>query len=223
MIIIELLRDYLFLLTALAAGLIGYRYYNRPFRILVLMVIVSLAVELAGRYMRVSGLSNLDLYYYYLLVEGLLQWLVAMYYFERKQAGGVLWISLAAFVGIWGYELVQSNFEAFADAHLMQSILLVVFYLIMLLRVINQPKAMALRGNPYFWLSLGFVIYNAGSIPCWAMFGHLHPDVKTAEQLYVSINNPLAAIQYMMMAISFYLYYRNARREARQEKQIVAS
>jgi hypothetical protein len=223
MIISEIITNYLFQVTAVITGVIGFRYFNRVFRLLVVLVVASLLANIIGRYIRLARVSNLDLYYGYLLLEAILQWLVALYYFKDRRSSIIISIAFLAFLGCWGFEAMQNNFEAFADAHLMECILLVVLYLVILLRSIHQPKAHALRSNPYFWLSLGIIIYKAGAIPCWAMFGHLKPDPKTAEQLFVLINNPLTAVQDLMMAISFYLYYRNARREAMQEKQIVAS
>ncbi len=197
---------------AFCAGLITLRILNKGFRIVWLQVFIAFAVEITAYCLRKYGWYNVWMYNLYLPLDcGLL--LLAAYYFHKARR--VIYLSgFAIFLTVWVYFLLKNDINYFQQvSYAIDSLLLLGFYLYVL-----YCKVIGYRGSvttlPFFWLSLGILLFYGCNAPYFFMLDRLTLVCSREESNYVeAILKILSNIRYLLIAYSFFLYYFQNRKE----------
>lgn len=142
---------------------------------LVVLLGIESVVECVGAYTSTQGIRNSPIFNAYVLVEFvLLLWLV---FRLRPQWRTALGAALVMGVGVWALSFWRRGNAhfMFTDAIMVISLLLAVFFLVLLWQLAETSDEPLTRRS-HFWLFLGLVVY----------FGALFPIIGPLEYLWAS-------------------------------------
>lgn len=175
---LQLLRYGLMCATVLFAFINGLRIpgpRGPVYGPLVVMLGIESVVECVGAYTSLNGIRNNPMFNAYVLVEFvLLLWLV---FRLRPHWRTALGAALVLGVGAWALSFGRRGNAhfMFTDAIMVMSLLLAVFFLVLLWQLAESSDEPLTRRS-HFWLFLGLVIY----------FGALFPIIGPLEYLWDS-------------------------------------
>jgi len=206
---VGLYKFYISLLFLLAL-LTGYRFrqYDKATRMMGLLVFLSLATELTGRY--ITPKSNHLVYNVSCMVEWVL---VCLYFnyaitaFEVKRLGWYFAIG-GIFFGIYNFSYLQP-IDRIGSIFLYMECLgisLMSFYAIYSFILIDDDNLKPQR-KVHYWLPFILVFYQCGSLWSWMVHNYyVRLEKETAMHLLHVLLISISTITYGGLATVFYLY-----------------
>jgi low affinity Fe/Cu permease len=183
------------------------RYLSRPYKLVVLQVVIALFTETTGRYIAVVlHQYNIWLFNIYWLVDfGLLcsaGYLLAQNKTQKKLIPYAAGVTIAVLIVTM---LMQGIHLQPTLAASLMNIVLVYIYLGIMSATIHTRKLWMQSG---FWLSISVISFSACTIPFYSIYNYLLANDLPALGRLFQIVTALNVIRYPLVAISLYLYGR---------------
>lgn len=206
--------------SAIFLGILAFRKLDRFFRVLLLQVMVwSLFyvfshVITSYQKAHLLPIDNRWLMNIHLIVEtGLL--LIAAWFILPKMLRTVLPIgAFSFFLIVFGIQVGNQGFEDYLNyADVAECIVITLVFSIVLF-TFGQQGRVPFWASPEKWACLGILLYFACSVPYVSMMGYLereNPEVNTF--LYYLISGVLANVRYFLLALAYWMIYRNAKKQ----------
>ncbi|RZK59085.1 MAG: hypothetical protein EOO91_06210 [Pedobacter sp.] len=184
-------------------------------KLLIPYLLLAFSIETAGLYLRTHGISNLELYNGFLILENLM---ISYFFFNlfKPYAVKVKWLIgwLGVFFTLYIIEIVYSDFKDFVS--ITASIMSVVFVLASLyfyyLKLKDESYEPLISSASFWWVS-GSLFFYFGSTVCNLFFDYLkeYEVVQYNRSVRYVIFNILNVILYSSWIISFICKYRQKR------------
>lgn len=206
---------FFFLLITIIFGIKSFKNSNKFFKSLLIQTILYaiLTIGVIGMKYYFSQLdiqfSNIIYVNMFVGVEAIILFVAALYILVNRTER-IISIALGTlFVFAFIFQLLYFGPNASNDlADVIACISLTAVYALVLNRVIRLNKKEWWK-SPEILTTIGMLLYFAGSVPFVAMSNYL---AKNATDLYVLlfyiINDGLANVRYLLLALSFILIYR---------------
>jgi len=206
-----------FLLVAFGVGLYSYKTLNLLYKVIFYQVVIAVMVYVASyaitTYQRSLKIpeNNQWLFNVYVLLEAVLLMTAAWIFFRERKLAWLIAVGFLIFLLAFLYQVYDSGFFQFVNYALVtEGILIVVFYLIILYIRFTSPGYIWYR-SPEFWLCIGVTIYFAGIVPFYSMLKYLYTHhQKLSGILFHLINDVLGNVRYLCIALSFFLFFKQA-------------
>ncbi|WP_300665504.1 hypothetical protein [Fluviicola sp.] len=217
---LTLFTEILCLSLAILTGILAFRQMNSFFKTLFLQVVIwslfyagSHAITLYQQSMN-QPIDNHWLMNIHLIIEtGLLltaAWFVLPKAFRTFLCAGAF-LSFLTAIGIQGCMYGFDGYLNYADATACIAIT-VIFY--MVLYTFGQQTRVRLLRSPEKWACLGILMYFACSVPYVCMIDYLQTESPAVNTfLYYLISGVLANIRYLLLALAFWMLYRQTNRK----------
>jgi hypothetical protein len=201
-------------------GILAFWKLDRFFQVLLLQVVVWSAFytfsHVITSYQKVHQLpiDNQWLMNVHLIIEtGLL--LTAAWFVLPKMLRTVLPIgAFSFFLIVFGIQVGNQGFEDYLNyADVAECIVITLVFSIVLF-TFGQRGNVSFWASPEKWACLGILLYFACSVPYVSMMGYLerkNPEINTF--LYYLISGVLANIRYFLLALAYWMIYRNAKKQ----------
>lgn len=200
---------------AFAIGLYAYRYMNLFYRIFFFQLFAFILIYCLARLIETIEISDNihpDTQWVYNLSmpfeTGLLTW-AAYEYFKTNKRKFLILIGYAIFLAVFISELFIKGIRTFSNhGYIAESILLLILYLSLLYT--QFTKGSPWKHTPKLWISLGIVLFFGGVVPYLSLMQYLqntHPKLNSF--LYYFIIDGLENVRYLLLAVGFWIVYRN--------------
>jgi hypothetical protein len=177
---------------------------QRRYLPLCVVLTVQVVMELTVAWMFVRKIDFVWMYHIYAPVDYTLFCLYFMQLvspkYRRWIAVSILVFALASVsISYWYYQ-----FRTFPGANINTEGVLIVIICTYVLLNLDIRRYDAIYKNPDFWISLGVIVFFAGSIFINGLYTYLlEMDHNLAKKLFNIINSPLNLIQYSCFIIGF--------------------
>lgn len=217
---LTLFTEMLCLSLAVFSGMLAFRYMNSFFRILFLQVVIW-SLFYAGSHVITwyqqfnnQPIDNRWLLNIHLIIEtGLLltaAWFVLPDAFRTFVSAG----AFLAFLAAYGIQIWNQGFDGYlnyADG-VACIVITLVFYLVFY--TVWKQTRVSFWKSPENWACLGILMYFACSVPYVWMMDYLQSESpETNTFLYYLISGALANIRYLLLALAFWMLYRQTNRK----------
>lgn len=201
-------------LLAILSGVYVWKKLELPYKLLVIQVVLALCTELLG--WAIGFLlheNNMWVYNIYIIVEVWLLGAVCSLLIRNTTARIAIKILLPTITLFWATSCYLKSIFVFNNwTVIIISIFYLIFFIIVLYdnSIFNKKK---LFTQPIFLVSISIIIYYSTIIPLFGLVNYLvEKDVHMAGRLYF-INQGASTFRYTLIAIAFYLYGKQAKRE----------
>lgn len=193
------------LYTALLIGLRQYRTASAPIRLITLYLAAHALVDSTAKLLKLTGYveNNLFLYHFFTPVEyGLLAGFFATSTQHIRHRRWIAWsVPVLVVVNVasacWLEGLTQNNSLATA----LLSLLVITWALLALRELTLMPPATAVSHSPLFWISMGLLVYYAGTLLVETTLNYfITAAPRTARWLYQT-EYPFAYLLWTMIAV----------------------
>lgn len=169
----------------LAIGIYRYKHLSAVQKLLSLVIILTLGGEIIGGIVAKLKINNLYIFHLFTILQFILLTLVmekglTPFLTKRVLRRIALGFTLFALLDAFWWNGVH-NFNNYARP--LSSILLLCFALIFFYKTLRELQIKTLERAPLFWLSIGILIYQAGSLLIFLFSNY----VKTSEAALVTI------------------------------------
>jgi hypothetical protein len=143
------------------------RYFNTEYKYLFIYVWLTFLFEVVNSAMAFQGISNLYLYNFYGIAEGLLLLKVYFDFLTQSPQYRKLLIVFGIFFSVYGlWDILYS--EAFTKkfnsyTYMGSAFLLIISSLLFFLQMLQNTETTSLRGQPKFWFNAGSLLYFSGT------------------------------------------------------------
>lgn len=201
--------------AAFAVGCLAFLQLNRFQRLLFAQVGIAVPFYFLSHivvfYQRSHGLplNNLWVHNSYIPLECLLLCLAAYTRLLKSWERLLLLLLFLIFCLISLYDYLSTeNTVWFEKSFYTESLLVVLTFAYLLYQTIHQfPGEWKFKGD--FWMILGLLIYFAADSPYILMFNYLNTQsIELNDLLFNVINNFLANLRYLLLALGFWLAMR---------------
>jgi hypothetical protein len=214
---LQVIFESISLFICLLVGLFTFRIQNRFYRILWAQVLLAIFAFAGARLM----LLNHMIYNTYIVIEASLLLYAASCFFANKRATALLLLAYFAVLSSFGTELyyllnapVKKGVMSWKFTNMtaaLQGLVVVCAYLVVLQKIISDPL-FSWKTSAWFWTSLGLITYFGCYIPFMGTMRYLYEHNKMqTEQLFNYVVNVLSNLRYLLLALSFWLNFRNQR------------
>ena len=192
-------------IIAIIVGALYWRYLSRPYRIVLLLVVLALIFETIGYYLgHFKQQQNVWLFNLYMPLEPLLLGVASLEFIKMKKYKPIVYGLLLLNFIVWLLEILHNSIYNFASFSMICGcFLLTGLYIGVLLNNTIYGKR-ALVSEPSFWLCLSVILYFGCDIPYMGMFKYWGVH-KLALIRLANINSLLDLIRYPLVAISFFI------------------
>lgn len=201
-------------------GICAFRKLDRFFRVLLLQVIVwsvfYTCSHIVTGYQQAHHLpiDNQWLMNIHMIIEtGLL--LTAAWFVLPEMLRSTITIgAFSVFLLVFGIQGVNQGFGIYLNYADVSACILITLVFSMLLYTFGQRKTAPFWLSSEKWACLGILLYFACSVPYVSMMGYLekkNPEVNTF--LYYLIISVLANARYFLLALAYWMIYRNAKKQ----------
>ncbi len=205
---------------AVFAGILAFRHMNSLFRILFLQVVTWSAFYAGSHVITLyqqfnnQPIDNRWLMNIHLIIEtGLLltaAWFVLPKAFRTFVCVGAF-LSFLVALGIQGWSQGFDVYLNYADG-VACIVITLAFY--MVLYTLWKQTRVSFWKSPENWACLGILMYFACSVPyIWMMDSLQIESPKTNTLLYYLISGALANLRYLLLALAFWMLYRQTNRK----------
>ena len=205
---------------AVFLGILAYPGLDRFFRVLLWQVVVW------GLFYACSHLITLYQQTHQLPIDN--QWfmnihmifetgllLIAAWFILPEMLRSILTIgAFSVFLFVFGMQGMNQGFGTYLNYADVTACILMTLVFTLLLYAFGQQKTGPFWLSPEKWACLGILVYFACSVPYVSMMGYLekkNPEVNTF--LYYLISGVLANARYCLLALAFWMLYRNAKQQ----------
>jgi len=146
-----------------------------PYRILCVLVLLTLAMEGLGYFLLLKGINNMPLFHFYTYVEAIL---IAIYYYFVYHGRRIRWVypGLLALFLIFSFINVLFNEQLTHFNSLQRSvecIWVLMLALLFFVDLFNRSEVPDLIRYPHYWMTSGFLLYFAGTL-FFSMVGDIY-------------------------------------------------
>lgn len=203
---------FLVIVLCIIAGVSSWKNLILPYRLILVQVVIALIFESLGVYLSIIlHLSNSWLFNIYMLLELLLLGMSGTYFIDIKYKK-LVFSGVVAGTFFWIVNLFQNPFNKLYNwSYIASATVIIGIYLGVLFTVVLF-RTKRILSHPLFYLCGSFILYFASVIPLFGLLNYLiNDDLPMANKLFY-INVSLNVFRYVMIAIAFYLYGRQAKR-----------
>lgn len=194
-------------LAALASGLLFFRLQH-VFRILSLMIIVTLISELTAKYVAYSyQFSNNIIYHFFTPVEYGFYTAIFAGFLQQRTWTRVLvvsWIILAG-IGIVNALYIQPLHQSNTNIMIMESVFLVFFSLILFLKMKDDAMYDDILKEGVFWFNSAVLMYYSFNILVWGFHSFKIYTLRDPPVIMYHINLIFSALLYTTYVYAMYL------------------
>lgn len=197
------------ILLAVMLGVATYRHATTFYKLLLTHVTLGIFIETLGHFLVYDRLKNpintTPFYNIYILLDIPILLFAAGNILKTKHQKTLTGISIMLFVAAWIIHFFNYGISDFANRpFILGSILLCIFYLILIIEQYAFQKNISLR-SPVIWATAAIIIYYASNIPTFSLMKVLSEyNMIVAEKMY-RINITLSIVHYICLGITFYL------------------
>lgn len=170
------------------AGLINYRFLNRPFRVFILLFVSCVLLEIAGMIMKAESRNNMPAYNLVPFAEFYFITMLYMHYFSgRKYYESFFAVCTAVFTAIALLDLFLIHGFKMPNtyAHSLESFILVVYSLLYFYDHFTRAALVNNRLSPMFWVNAGVFIYFPVNMVLFLIANYLNRhNVDFANQAF---------------------------------------
>jgi hypothetical protein len=196
------------LLAGCIIGAMNYKSSKKPFRILLLLLFLTLVEESLAEYCAHVYSTNLIVYHFFIIIEYSLFALIFYYILENKYFKYFILSTLIVFapLSILNSIYIQrfSDDEVNSTAILTESILLVLYGLQFLYELLKKPVYDKIYIIPEIWFVLGIIFFYSTNIFFWGFYRNIIADSRYYP-LFYQILFYENLILYGMCAISLWM------------------
>jgi hypothetical protein len=189
-------------------GSLIFSYLPKPYRILLVLSIITLVVDGIALYIRKwLHQDNGWLYNFYMLFDCGLLTLTGHYFRLAKPIAYYAAIAYIIFFLSWSYSFFALGIRPFfVNAYMAATIALLVMYILLLYYHAMEYKH-SLTRSPLLWVCLAVIIFYACNAPFFSIMSLLNNKAKESTLHYL-ITTVLNNIRYLFITYSFYLVYK---------------
>ncbi len=189
------------LLLPVLLGAVFFRSLTKPVKILYVFILISLGFEIWSTILFFQVESNLFLYHYYTIAEFTLL-SVVYYYLFRKQNTRMILLAVSSVVIIYlCYSVFKSpSFEKIdAINRLVESVVLLLYFMLYIVEIFGTSKSLFLERNPYFILTVSLTFYFLGTVYLFVFADSLDNNVYLSSWVIHSILNIILNLSYSVV------------------------
>ncbi len=197
---------------AVIIGLVNWRLLTKPYKLIAVQVCLILLTESLGLYLNhVRQCNNVFLFNIYNILEVWLLAYIGKQFITTKFARLILPILIFLTV-YWFYCVLLRGIDEFFNWFFV----VYCFFLVIIFTVILFTNALFNRkkvlGEPLFLICISIILYYGCTVPLFGVMNYLiKNDINTAARLFY-ISHTVEVLRYLLIAIAFYLYGRQAKR-----------
>lgn len=217
---LTLFTEILCLSLAILTGILAFRNMNNFFRILFLQVVIwslfyagSHAITLYQQAIN-QPIDNQWLLNIHLILETGLLLMAAWFVLSKTFRNFIIMGGFLFFLTVLGIQGWKQGFDVYLNLADVAACIVITLVFSMVLYTFGQQGHKRLWKSPEKWACLGILMYFACSVPYVSMMGYLqteNPEVNTF--LYYLISGVLANIRYLLLALAFWMLYRQTNRK----------
>lgn len=199
---------------ALFLGIRLWRILPTAYRLVFLVTLISLVLEIVGKYIAtVLHQDNVWVFNIYALVQTIMLGIAGLLYADKTLSRKIIFALLVVLTCFWVMYAINQNIDKLFNWFFVSSaIAMVITYIIVLLDN-SLFKQQRIFTQPLFLISISYIIYFGSTIPLFGVMNVLvETDMHVASALF-KINQVANIICYALIAIAFYLYGKQAKRE----------
>jgi hypothetical protein len=136
----------------------------------------------------------------------------AIVYFSTKKATIRILTGYGLFFAVYLFQISITGISGFANyAVVMEALLMVIVYLVILYECFKD-ESFDWKTSPEFWLCLGMAVYFGCIVPYFSIINYLwQHNSDLTETLFEIIIHGFGNMRYFLIAISFWLFFRQQR------------
>lgn len=196
-------------LIAILLGFSYWKYMELPYRVAHFQVIIAFLVEVSGDIL--VG-SNGWLFNVYLLFEVLIVSRLGFYFVRKTAIHKIVIPYFILAVMFWAGSVYVKGIDAFQNTYLITYSLVFVLLFLYSLSVNHLFNASKIYKEPMFVLCLAMIVYYGGITPIFGMYNILNREFPEVARNLYNINQVLVALRYSLVAVSFWLCAKQAKR-----------
>ena len=204
-------------LFALTIGCYYFRVLPKPYKLILIVVLLATFCEGYGFYMNyyLHIKNNLWLFNLYMFFEAALLGIAAIYLVKNRRIKFIFLLLLVVNASIWCEVIHIHTVYLFASTSMITgSAILTLIYIIVLF-----DNSLFARNNilnqPVFWLSISNILFFGCDIPFMGLQNFLSEEMPKLGTKLVNINDILDGIRYPLVGISFLLLGKNKNSESK--------
>ncbi len=217
---LTLFTEILCLSLAVLTGILAFRHMSSFFKILFLQVVVW-SLFYAGSHMITlyqqsinQPIDNLWLMNIHLIIETGLLLAAAWFVLPKAFRTWLLAGAFLFFLAVLGIQIWKQGFDEYLNYGDVAACLAITLIFSILLYTFGQQTRVRLWKSPEKWACLGILMYFACSVPYVSMMNYLQTESPAVNTfLYYLISGVLANIRYLLLALAFWVLYRQTNRK----------
>ena len=187
-------------------GFSNFKYLDKPYRILVWLIVTTILNEIISKYLAYTIKTNMPAYHIYAHIQYL--FLSAIYFslFSKKSFGRYFAISsfiYTLFFSIINSLYIQSINIVPSNVFLSNSLFITVYTLLIYKQIIQNVIAIPLYKQGKFWLNTATLFYFSTTLLFWAFFNSLQRNNSIPETI-LYIYNIVTIITYCLYGFSIF-------------------
>jgi len=210
--------EYLFLIPLLLSAIFSLKVFRRkwpkPYRLLSLLVILSLLTELSAFLWRLTwhktvywDYSKNNFWIYNIFITVRFGILSAIFYqiLDTPNTKKLIAVFSPVLIvlGLLNYALLQGPFQYNTYSVILAHIPIIILCLFYFRQLLQETRIIILHKEPWVWMSLGTFVYHTASLPFLIMLGFLNIQDSTLALVFLPINDTLNLLMCSCYLISF--------------------
>ncbi len=194
-------------ILAIIPGLIKFRSFPMPLRIVAVHVFIAGLVDLSAMVLWNYRINNLFLLHVYTIEEcGMILW---FYSYLLRDAGNRK-IFLYAFLGfailstansIYLQKLTQNN----TYARSLEAMIIIICAIMYYMKLLSESKLKSPARSPYFWINTGFLIYFSGSLVLFTLSNYIRgPQYRQLRLDVWTLHAFFAIVLYALISVGLW-------------------
>jgi hypothetical protein len=140
--------------------------------------------------------------------------IAAWFVLPKMLRTGLLIGAFSLFLIVFGIQVGNQGFEIYLNYADVAACIAITLVFSIVLYTFGQQTRISFWVSPEKWACLGILLYFACSVPYVSMMHYLEmksPEVNTF--LYYLISGVLANVRYLLLALAYWMIYRNAKKQ----------
>ena len=192
---------------AIIPGLIKFRTFPTPLRIVAIHVLIAGLVDLAAMILWNYKTNNLFLLHIYTIEEcGMI---LLFYSYLLSDAGNrkrFLYVFLGfALISIANSIFLQPLTRNNTYARSLEAMIIIVCAIMYFLKLLSETKLKSPARSPYFWINTGFLIYFSGSLVLFTLSNYIRgPQYKQLRLDIWTLHAFFSIVLYALIAVGLW-------------------
>jgi hypothetical protein len=192
---------------AIIPGLIKFRAFPMPLRIVAIHVLIAGLVDLAAMILWNYKVNNLFLLHIYTIEEcGMI---ILFYSYLLGDAGNrkkFLYVFLGfALLSIANSMFLQPLTRNNTYARSLEAMIIIVCAIMYFLKLLSETKLKSPARSPYFWINTGFLIYFSGSLVLFTLSNYIRgPQYKQLRLDIWTLHAFFSIVLYALIAVGLW-------------------